>query len=83
MEVGQHLSLKLFFSSRSELNTVETLVEVVWMDLHLEEDRHDYRAGVRFVDISPEDLEKLRGFLRSLSGEVSQGMRLNDKNGKA
>jgi c-di-GMP-binding flagellar brake protein YcgR len=75
MEVGQHLSLKLFFSSRSELNTVETLVEVVWMDLHLEEDRHDYRAGVRFVDISPEDLEKLRGFLRSLSGEVSQGVR--------
>jgi len=75
MEVGQHLSLKLFFSSGSELNTVETLVEVVWMDLHLEEDRHDYRAGVRFVDISPEDLEKLRGFLRNLSGEVSQGMR--------
>lgn len=68
MEVGQHLSLKLFFSSGFEFNTIETLVRVVWMDFHLGEDREDYRAGVKFVDISPEDMEKLRIFLRSLSG---------------
>ena len=68
MEVGQHLSLKLFFSSGFEFNTIETMVRVVWMDFHLGEDREDYRAGVKFVDISPEDMEKLRIFLRSLSG---------------
>jgi c-di-GMP-binding flagellar brake protein YcgR len=68
MEVGQYLSLKLFFSSGSELTTIETLVRVVWTDIHLEEDREDYRAGVEFADISPEDLEKLKKFLRSLSG---------------
>ena len=68
MEVGQHLSLKLSFSSGFEFNTIETLVRVVWMDFHLGEDREDYRAGVKFVDISPEDMEKLRIFLRSLSG---------------
>lgn len=68
MEVGQHLSLKLFFSSGFEFNTIETLVRVVWMDFHLGEDREDYRAGVKFVDISPGDMEKLRIFLRSLSG---------------
>jgi c-di-GMP-binding flagellar brake protein YcgR len=68
MEIGQHLSLKLFFSSGFEFNTIETLVRVVWMDFHLGEDREDYRAGVKFVDISPEDMEKLRIFLRSLSG---------------
>ncbi|MGA2518332.1 MAG: PilZ domain-containing protein [Thermodesulfobacteriota bacterium] len=72
MEVGQYLSLKLFFSSGSELTTIETLVRVVWTDIHLEEDREDYRAGVEFADISPEDLEKLKNFLRSLSGEVNQ-----------
>jgi c-di-GMP-binding flagellar brake protein YcgR len=71
MEVGQHLSLKLFFSSGSELTTIETLVQVVWTDIHLGQDRQDYRAGVKFADISPEDLEKLRNFLRSLSGEGS------------
>lgn len=68
MEIGQHLSLKLFFSSGFEFNTIETLVRVVWMDFHLGEDREDYRAGVKFVDISPGDMEKLRIFLRSLSG---------------
>jgi c-di-GMP-binding flagellar brake protein YcgR len=67
IEVGQYLSLKLFFSSRSELTTIKTLVRVVWTDIHLGEDREDYRAGVEFVDISPEDGEKLKKFLRSLS----------------
>jgi c-di-GMP-binding flagellar brake protein YcgR len=71
MEIGQHLSLKLFFSSGSELRTIETLVKVVWMDIHLGENRGDYRAGVKFVDISKGDLEKLRSFLRSLSGDLT------------
>jgi len=71
MEIGQHLSLKLFFSSGSELRTIETLVKVVWMDIHLGENRGDYRAGVKFVDISPGDMEKLRSFLRSLSGDLT------------
>jgi c-di-GMP-binding flagellar brake protein YcgR len=71
MEIEQHLSLKLFFSSGSELKTIETLVKVVWMDIHLGENREDYRAGVKFVDISPGDLEKLRKFLKSLSGEMT------------
>jgi len=69
MEVGQHLSMKLFFSSGFEFNAIETLVKVVWVDVHLGEDWGDYRAGVTFVDISPGDLEKLRIFLRGLSGE--------------
>ena len=69
MEVGQHLSMKLFFSSGVEFNAIETLVKVVWVDVHLGEDGRDYRAGVTFVDISPGDLEKLRIFLRGLSGE--------------
>ena len=67
VEVGQHLSLKLFFSSMSEFNTIETLVEVVWVDVHVGEDWGEYRAGVKFVDVSPGDLEKLIIFLRSLS----------------
>jgi c-di-GMP-binding flagellar brake protein YcgR len=67
MDVSQYLRLKLFFTSGSEMNTIETLVEVVWMDIHLGEDWGDYRAGVRFVDISSEDITRLKKFLRSLS----------------
>jgi hypothetical protein len=35
MEIGQHLKLKLFFTSGSEMNTIEMLVRGVWMDIHL------------------------------------------------
>ena len=68
MEIGQHLNLKLFFSSGSELKTIETLVQVVWMDFHLGEDWGDYRTGVKFVDLSPNSLDTLMSFLKNLSG---------------
>jgi c-di-GMP-binding flagellar brake protein YcgR len=67
MEIGQHLKLKLFLASGSEMNTIETLVEVVWTDIRLGKDWGDYRTGVRFVNISMEDMEKLKNFLVSLS----------------
>jgi c-di-GMP-binding flagellar brake protein YcgR len=67
MEIGQHLKVKLFFSFGSELNIIETLVQVVWTDIHGGERWGDCRTGVRFVDITPEDFEKLKNFLRSLS----------------
>jgi hypothetical protein len=67
VELNQFLQLKLFFPSGSELNGVELIVEVVWKDIHLGKDWGDYRCGLRFVDISPEGLTKLKKFLRSLS----------------
>jgi c-di-GMP-binding flagellar brake protein YcgR len=68
MGMGNHLRLKLFFTMGSELNAIETAVEVVWVDMPLEKDRGDYRTGVRFVEISTEDVGKLKNFLSSLSG---------------
>jgi len=35
IELGQQLVLKLFFPSGKALETVETLVQVVWTDIHL------------------------------------------------
>ena len=67
IEIGKHLRLKMFFSMGSELHAVETLVEVVWMDIHLGNDWGDYRTGVRFVEISTEDMNKLKNFLKNLS----------------
>jgi c-di-GMP-binding flagellar brake protein YcgR len=67
MEIGQHLQLKLFFVSGSELNTIEMLTEVVWRDIHLGKNWGDYRSGVKFVDISTADLNRLKDFLVSLS----------------
>ncbi len=67
IEIGQYLALKLFFTSGAALETVETVVQVVWTDIRLSEDWGDYRTGVCFADISSEDLDKLMHFLRRLS----------------
>jgi len=67
MEIGQKLNLKLFFSSGSELNTIEILAEVVWINPQLGEGEKLYRSGVRFINVSPEGMTKLKNFLASLS----------------
>ncbi|HMK75562.1 MAG TPA: PilZ domain-containing protein [Thermodesulfobacteriota bacterium] len=68
MEVGQYLRTKLFFPFGSGLKIIELVTQVVWMDVHLGKDRGDYRAGVRFIDISPADLINLKNYLGGLSG---------------
>ena len=67
MEIGKRLVLKLIFPSGSEMNPIQTLVEMVWTDIDSGGVRGDYRTGVKFVNITPEDLDRLKHFLRSLS----------------
>jgi hypothetical protein len=70
IEVGQHLALKLFFPTQSELSTITASVRVVWMDLHMRKDwSWDYETGVRFVDICTEDMTVLKNFLGNLGQE--------------
>ncbi len=66
MDIGQYIKLKLFFSLGSDLNTIEVLAEVVWKDIHVEKGLSDYRCGVNFIDVSSEDMTKLKNFLGSL-----------------
>jgi c-di-GMP-binding flagellar brake protein YcgR len=68
MDIGQYVRLRLFLLLGSELNTIEVLAEVVWTDIHLGESRRDYRCGIKFIDVSPGDMTKLKSFLRNLSG---------------
>lgn len=67
IEIGRHLWLRLFFVSGSGLNTIEMLTEVVWRDVHLGKNWGDYRSGVKFVEISTENLNNLKEFLKGLS----------------
>ncbi|OGP76593.1 MAG: hypothetical protein A2V86_02050 [Deltaproteobacteria bacterium RBG_16_49_23] len=67
MEMGQQLSLRLFFHSGSSMNTIEMTGEVMWIDIHLDMNWGDYRTGLKLIDISPEDLERLKDFLLSLT----------------
>ena len=68
MKIGEHLMLKLFLPFGSKLQTTEILVQVAWTDMPLEKDWGLYRTGVRFVDISLDDLNKMKNFLRNLLG---------------
>jgi c-di-GMP-binding flagellar brake protein YcgR len=62
VEVGQNLEVKLFFSSETGLNTIEMIVEVVWINTQLAEGEKHYRSGVRFTNISPDNMTKLKEF---------------------
>ena len=64
---GSTSGVKIFFLSRSEFNTLDTFVQVVWKDIHLRKDwTWDYRIGVKFVDIPPEHVVKLKGLLTNI-----------------
>jgi hypothetical protein len=66
--IGQQLALKLFFPYCANSNIIETIVQVVWMDVRLRKDwAWDYQTGVRFVDISPENMAVLKNFLTDLA----------------
>ena len=67
LQIGLYLSLKLFLSSGLSLSAIETIAEVVWTDIHLDEGGGDYRTGVRFLETPPKDMSKLKKFLLGLS----------------
>ena len=57
----------LFLPSASKLvASIKAEVEIVWKDIDWGSDPRDYRFGIKFVDISHEDLERLKGFLKNL-----------------
>jgi hypothetical protein len=62
MEIGEELEMKIYFSSGSSLITVATIVKIAWVDTEVKEEGY-YRFGVSFVNISPMDMETLKGFL--------------------
>ena len=66
LEVGQDLRIKIFFHSEPRLHSVEVKGKVAWTEIAFAKEG-DYRCGVQFTQIAPEDLVKLRQFLDQLS----------------
>jgi c-di-GMP-binding flagellar brake protein YcgR len=65
IDPGQNLRVRLFIDSGLDFMSIDAQVQVVWKDLHLGE-KEDYRTGVKFIDISPQDISNLKNFLKSL-----------------
>jgi hypothetical protein len=62
--VGDLLKLKLFFSSGAGMNSVEFLSQVMWME---KLENKEYRCGLKFVGISPKDMENFNSFLKDFT----------------
>ena len=62
MEMGEKLEMKIYFSPDSSLITIAAIVKIAWVDIEAKNDGY-YRFGVNFVNIQPEDMERLKGFL--------------------
>jgi len=62
IEVGRNLRLKIFFSLGRELDTIEAAGRVVWTSIDTERKGY-YRIGLKYEDISPENMQRLRSLL--------------------
>ena len=72
METGKDIALKIFFPPRSEINSLELFVQVVWTDIHLRKDwAWDYRTGVKFLNTPPEDMTNFKNFFMGPSQKTS------------
>lgn len=67
VEIGQHLKLMLFLGSGSGADTIDMIVQVVWVEIGSPMAMEEYRVGVMIVDISPKDRLELKYLLESLS----------------
>jgi c-di-GMP-binding flagellar brake protein YcgR len=65
VEIGQELILKMYFTSDRNLTAISARTQVVWKDIRLE-NNGPRRIGVKFVDISAEDLKSLKDFINNL-----------------
>lgn len=66
LELGKQIRIKLYFTSEPGLNFIEATGQAVWMEISFAKEG-DHRYGVKFVDISPEDLSRLKDYLDNLS----------------
>ena len=65
MPVGTKLNIAVLFPKGYELTNFEVLAEIIWKDLHWEEDWEGYQYGLKFIQIKEEDLQKLKQLLSS------------------
>jgi c-di-GMP-binding flagellar brake protein YcgR len=79
MEIGQRLKIRLYFPSELELDCIEVLCRVVWQEIAFG-DPNEVRCGVEFIEISAEDLNRLKQFLDHLV-DLKHPLRVSPRSG--
>jgi c-di-GMP-binding flagellar brake protein YcgR len=67
VNVGDSFRLRIYFSIPT-IQKIEMVAEVAWVDIPIGEKPGEYRAGLKFFEINPEDQERLTKFLKMISG---------------
>ena len=60
---GRKLNITVLFPNRFELANFEVFAEIIWKDIHWEENWEGYQLGLKFIKILEEDYRKLKGLL--------------------
>ncbi len=61
--VGTKLNVAVLFPKGYELTNFQVLAEIIWKDLHWEEDWEGYQYGLKFIQILDDDYRKLKQLL--------------------
>lgn len=63
LPIGAKLNIAVLFPKGFELANFEVLAEILWKDLHWEEDWEGYQYGLRFLQILDNEYWKLKQLL--------------------
>ncbi|OGP91384.1 MAG: hypothetical protein A2157_16295 [Deltaproteobacteria bacterium RBG_16_47_11] len=63
LSIGTKLNIAVLFPKGFELANFEVLAEIIWKDLHWEEDWEGYQYGLRFLHILDNEYWKLKQLL--------------------
>jgi len=61
--IGTKLNIAVIFPKGYELTNFEVFAEIIWKDLHLEEDWEGYQYGLKFTKFSKNEYWKLKQLL--------------------
>jgi len=61
--IGTKLNIAVLFPNRFELSNFEVFAEIIWKDIHWEENWEGYQLGLKFIQILEEDYRKLKRIL--------------------
>lgn len=66
IEIGALLKIEIFYVRGLELDTIKTVVKVVWSDLAARESWGEHRYGVQFENIDEKDFNRLTTLLKEV-----------------
>jgi len=68
MPIGKRISVEVRYPGGPKSSSVNAISEIIWKDIYVWEGWDAYQYGLKFVQISDEDLLRLKQLLGSRSG---------------